>query len=92
MKRSECLDRGARQVVPAYCERDGQGLAMMNHYYEVQVECYNASGQVYFSENYRYSKRQSALQKLTALKRHHPSSEVVLIKKTWVLEKNKVTQ
>ena len=65
--------------------------AMNSHYYEVQIECYNASGEIYFSENYRYSKRHSALQKLTALKRHHPSSEVVLVKKQWETEKRELS-
>ncbi len=56
---------------------------MGRHYYEVQIECYNAKGEVYFTENYRYAKRHSAVQKLSALKRHHPSSEIILIKKSW---------
>jgi hypothetical protein len=56
---------------------------MINHYYEVQIECYNSKGEIYLAETYRYSKRLSALQKLTALKRRHPSSEILLIRKIW---------
>lgn len=60
---------------------------MINHYYEVQIECYNSKGEIYLAEIYRYSKRLSALQKLSALKRKHPSSEAVLIKKSWANHK-----
>jgi hypothetical protein len=54
---------------------------MMSQYFEVRLEGYNAKGEIYLSEIYRYAKRKPALQKLSALKRHHPSSSVILVRK-----------
>lgn len=67
------------RLLPSLLER----IIMVRIYYEVQIECYNTKGEVYFSENYRYSKRQAAVQKVHALKRRHPSSEILLLKKEW---------
>ncbi|MDD5542120.1 MAG: hypothetical protein PHX83_03020 [Acidobacteriia bacterium] len=55
-----------------------------HYYYEVDLKCYNSKGEIYLAAKYRYLKRHAALQKMGALRRHHPKSRVHLQKCPWV--------